>query len=330
MSKNNFLPDHVFHPKNEADLWHEASFPLNASISDWQQVCNSMGFRGEEFIEKADIVGLGCSFTFGLGVPEGKTWGHIVSGRTNMTYHNLAGAGKSIAWSVNNFFSYVNKFGNPKIVLCLFPGFLRQQITSRSSKMIPAYNQFPKLDLDQDKIIRYSIYPGYVYVEQEKYVGKPFLAEYTMPKEMGMDLSIQYIKMLEAYCNASNIKLIWTTWSRQEEIWLDKNIKETGFKNYVSSEMKYWHNSEGDLLHERLCNKYIEYYNLENASGYITPEHICGKDKKCLSYIDCHNEYKDEENFDVASDAHIGPGRHWGMHRHIHIAETFLSGLNEL
>lgn len=274
---------------NSNDLWYESQYPLKSDISDWEKDCNSYGYRTEEFVSCSDIVSLGCSMTFGLGVDPGQAWPDLLAKDLNMSVHNLAGCGKSVMWSINKFFSYANKFGNPKILTCLFPEFTRVEVSSTISHMTPRYNQFPKHDLGNDKIIRYGIWN-----QNNKFnTGSGvFIAEDSIPSEMSFDISIQYIKMLEMYCNTNNIKLLWGTWSETESLWLDKNISLTEFKNYVKLGMHDWHFSKEEGMKE-------------------------------IYKEDCHTEYAELKNFYYSKDAKTAPTPHFGLHRMIHLSESF-------
>jgi len=270
-------------------LWYESSYPLESEISDWSNECNNYGYRTNEFDSCSDIVSLGCSMTFGLGVEAGDAWPDLLAKDLGMSVHNLAGCGKSIMWSINKFFSYVNKFGNPKVLVCLFPEFTRIEVASKTSHMTPRYNQFPRHELNNDKIIRYGIWN-----QKNKFntgMGV-FIAEDSIPSELSFDISIQYIKMLEMYCNTNNIKLLWGTWSEEESLWLDKNISLTQFKNYISLGMNDWHLIKEDNMKE----VYKE---------------------------NCHLEYSGLKNFYYSRDSNTAPTPHFGLHRNIHIYESF-------
>jgi hypothetical protein len=62
-------------------------FPLPVSYR-----INSSGFRGDDFIQHPDIMALGCSITFGVGMPEHLLW-HSLLG--NYTVANVSKPGAS-------------------------------------------------------------------------------------------------------------------------------------------------------------------------------------------------------------------------------------------
>lgn len=58
---------------------------------------NSEGFRSPEFTHgSSSLLTLGCSFTFGSGLPAGHTWPVIMAQRLNMTLNNFSWPGASL------------------------------------------------------------------------------------------------------------------------------------------------------------------------------------------------------------------------------------------
>lgn len=309
------------HPDHEVSNWIYATQGLVGGVKESRKGVNSLGFAGKEFIEAADIVTLGCSYTYGEGVRQGSSWPDLVHKKTNLSLHNLSASGKGVTFEINCFFEYVKKFGNPKIVLCLFPDFLRMEIASRSHKMIPQKKYkigSNLLRLDQDEeVTSYGICPQHTYETRPKYLKTPLVAEEVMPLETAQMLSIQYIKMLEAYCNTNNIKLIWTTWLSTQNVWLNNNKNNGYFKNYFDFDESKWHQRAEDLGKDILCDKF----------------HIKGT--KCTTEFLCHNEYRKEHGpgFDISLDVKISRtltlNGHSGAHKHIHWAEFFLKEIDD-
>jgi hypothetical protein len=294
------------------ELWHESKFPLN---NYWwhgaEKKENSIGFLSEEFDSCADMVALGCSYTYGVGVEESKTWAQIIADNKNLKYHNISGSGRSVQWAINNFFSYVHKFGNPKTVVALFPEFTRIQIASKPTEMITKY--LPKGIEIKSGVLRYGSFTSKR--TGDKYFKAPLIAEETFPPETAFDLSLQFIKMLELYCNSNGIKLLWSTWDKHQENWLESNIAKTEFKNFISIKTWEWHVREQDNFYERYCQE-------KHSSIEV-----------CNYYEKCHEEYEIlyGDNFYRASDRREGnPEAHWGVHVHAHVADTFIKHLNEM
>lgn len=165
---------------------------------------NSHGFRGKEISGKEDMLIAGCSFTFGSGIPEEKIWGVQVANSMSLSYTNLGYPGASVLSIINSIFAYFKEYGNPKILICLFPDLDRIQLpvdnkiwTSKSDK------------LNQDLA---RIFLGEHHHDLPKYSKAPHNIEDVMPLSVPRWISIKYIQILEQYCRSSNIKFIWSTW----------------------------------------------------------------------------------------------------------------------
>jgi hypothetical protein len=312
-----------YHPDHEEINWKYATEGLVGGLRGARKGVNSnsSGFTGKEFTEVADIVALGCSYTYGEGVLPGQTWADFVAKDLNLSMHNLGSSGKGVPFEINCFFEYVKKFGNPKIVLCLFPDFVRMEISSRSHQMRPQKEyringSVPSLDQDEE-VITYGICPQPTYEGRPKYLKTAVVAEEIMPLETAQMLSIQYIKMLEAYCNTNNIKLIWTTWVVGQNIWLNQNKDKGYFRNYFNFNETEWHQRVEDLGKDILCSKFHR------------------KGAACSTEFLCHSEQREEypSAFDIALDVKISRtatlNGHSSIHKHIHWAEFFVKEIND-
>lgn len=339
------LKNLIFHPDHEDDLWLEAL--------SYQQIndTKSFNFINEKLVneniniinEDVDMITLGCSVTAGCGINLDQVWSNQIAKKLNLKNHTIALAGASVQWAISNFFSYVENYKKPKIVLALFPDFLRMEIASRSNIMTPIdyYNQpkgFPKTInnfSNKNKIIRYKFCPAKEYTTLDKYLKFPISAHDYFPRETAFDISIQYIKMLEEYCNSNNIFLIWSTWFPEQEQWLCLNLNRTKFKNYCSVDMRYWHAKKIDNRKEVICDNLIKFYNHKNYKEILSKrenlkllsmyqETFCDPDSKCNSETLCHIELKNEPNFELANDSTENFRGHFTYHAHIHMAEKFL------
>lgn len=343
--KKNFNEGLIFHPNYEKDLWFEAeSKNLNFYINSTLHLTDCE----EEEIKDADMVTLGCSFTAGCGVNFDQVWSSQVAKKLNLTNYTIAKSGGSVQWAINNFFSYLNYFKKPKIVVALFPDFVRMEIASRPEFMIPLdyENQPSGFEIEKNtiteesKIIRYKINPDKQYDLKEKYLKLPMYAKEHFPRETAFDVSVQYIKILEQYCNSNDILLIWSTWFPEQEQWLHLNIDKTIFKNYIPVDTRYWHAKKIDNRKEFICQNLIDFYNDKNYKYNLLKENnlklfaehnesFCDPDLKCNSKNFCHLEYSEEPNFDIARDSVEHHRGHFSYHAHIHIAERFLEKINK-
>jgi hypothetical protein len=186
---------------------------------------NSFGFRGEDWVGVSDILALGCSNTYGVGVPIDGTWPSILSKMSNSSVRSMSFPGASIHQLVSMAFKYFEMFGNPKTILCLFPDPYRIKIPSN-----------PNLAISETKFSG-LMHPLFLQSkndmnERPKYSRRPHKYEDILPQEVALFMSTQHIHMLEQYCRSNNIKLIWSTWLDNFSKTIN-SIEENIFNSFV-------------------------------------------------------------------------------------------------
>ena len=269
---------------------------------------NSMGYRSDEFLETRDTVFAGCSFTWGSGVVLDGIWGNILSKSINTKSYNLGWSGKSVQFIVRNTIAFCKQYGNPKVLFCLFPDFTRIQMRSETTFMRGNVISPGRVGrMEYDIMLKGRKSP----VKDTKYSKAPHLAEDMIPSEFLFSINLDYIHMLELYCQLNNIQLFWGTWDKWQDEYLHKNIDSMDFKNYVYLEQIKWAYGPDGSYKENFYDN--------------DPLHITHKQ--------CHEEYRDMYglNFDFPMDGDPKSGLpgvevvtgHIGVHNHIHIAEKF-------
>ena len=313
-----FEQDKIFHDER---IWKYAK-PGITSMPPYKYVVrdldyneynlNSYGFRSRPLDKKNDLLVAGCSFTFGAGVSFDGIWSSQVARKLNLEHDNMGGIGKSVPWIINNIFNYFDTFGHPKILMCLFPDFLRMEILCNSDHIKSSVD----FGVEDSGLTEYAILMQDYYKKAPLFSRKPHNAEYILPAETFMYIAIQYIKMLEMYCNTNNIKFLWGTWHGEQNKYLKKNIDNLYFNNFVATDCHQWHTNYVD-------NK-ERFHKIENSCIALPDE--------CVTYTDCHSELREiyGKNFDAASDISKNNliHHHFGVHQHTHIAESFLNNLN--
>lgn len=314
MSKNNNFYTNIL---SNPEVYKDAYFDI-PDVNHWKPgwEANSLGYRGEPFENYAPILASGCSFTYGQGVrPEG-TWPAQLAGMLDLSHHNLGVPGSGVGYQVGNIFSYIYKYGNPKIILCLFPEFNRMRMISNRNFMVPGNDTKKEYLKDKNDIIDFSY--TYANIYDVTAISKiPHQAQQVIPQELAINISINYIKMLEMYCNSNGIILLWSTWNSEQLNYISNNINMMSFKNFIKVDVDKWHSDKID--------NYRDTFHLED-------ENLCrSQDEECTSYTDCHSDLREiyGKNFDYTEDIDKAPSHHWGSHRQRHIAETFLRGINE-
>ena len=265
--------------------------------SETKYYSNNFGYRDSDWNSKAEILAIGCSNTYGIGITEEGRWTNILEKKINKKIQNLSIPGGSINELVSKSFEYFKQFGNPEIMLCLFPDPFRVKLPFKKNLI---NGDFLKYDMNRrdghstDLIlntIHFDHNSGNI-SKKNKYFKTPYSYEEVLPIELPIFFSMQSIHMLEQYCKSNNIKLIWSSWDCN---FLDvlNNIKQNPFNNFFSNE---------DLL--------------------INEAHF---------YKNCHKNYKNkfEKYFDTGLDIEKGLEHvHPGVHKHVHIAEAFYEKIN--
>ena len=299
---------------------------------------NSHGYRSIEFSSNVDILTVGCSFTFGTGLPFEYTWSQQLQKKIpHKKVATLAWPGIGIQRLISYIFRYFKNIGNPKMIICNFPDFYR----------------FLFLDKFSNNIINY--YPNLCKNPLLDKKQKKQIEDTAPPDQWGFYISYEYMLMLEQYCESNNIKLIWSTW--------DNRFSE-GYSYIFNSNNA---NQSFDI-DENLKNIFKYYYqDSESPSFYNLFENISFDQNGKIKYsenapqefMNCHNkERKETEDFfEVAYDRYIVPQKdinnfekqlkmskleknknlnnrplnmgHFGSHRNIHWAEFYYNIIKE-
>ena len=188
---------------------------------------NLHGYRGPN-LRSVDFVALGCSQTFGQGVEEEDTWPSRLSKLTGMSYVNMGVPAESSHGMLNHALAYIDKFGAPKAIVALFPGYGRfstilNYAYNRQRLTEPPYAggvSLVRLNTDARED-----------AEIPKLSKRPYPIEDIISVETTMYQSLQAIKMLIEYCKVAGIKLLFSSW--QEEM---VPVMETiGYSEYVKT-----------------------------------------------------------------------------------------------
>lgn len=258
---------------------------------------NSDGLRSIEFSTKPEIIALGCSITLGQGMPEDLRWTNILSNLVKIPIGNISYSGGAVNKLVSSFFGMIHQYQyKPKVVIAYFANFERFYFVSEDGIAMHEWyiNHSPKVTTAR----------------------APWNYQEILPYEWVYYQNLDHIKMLEAFCESNEIKLIWTTWSngitKEQEQFLKDN-----FRHYIS-----------DTTKKDFPTNFEFGVKAENISDLTTQYEM-------INWQGCHKEWKDKylEIFDYAYDYHKfpydygrikGPGAHWphpGLHKQLHIAE---------
>jgi len=284
-----------------------------------EYVYNSDGYRSKEFDGSAKLLYAGCSNTFGTGVPEDRIWGSMVANHFDLSYANLSKQGSSTHLIVKNIFAYFDKYGHPEVLCCLFPDFYRMILASNSNQLIyrNPHDKSPVTGFGTDSKL-YEVHlhnapnPG----DTPEYSRRPHNVIDVIPADTAIYQSIQSILMLDQYCRANNIKFAWSTWEPAMLFFLT-NIKSEypqNYSNLVNLDLYNWVKNPDKKVAGDLFQKDADRYIKDSVS----------------EIVDCHSELRAQygDNFFRGLDDFHGIDKtHFGIHKHTHIAESYIKFL---
>jgi hypothetical protein len=294
---------------------------------------NNYGYRGPDFRPGVDIVAAGCSATYGVGVPEDGTWPALLAEKTGMSYINLSAPGASIEWVVQSLFSYFNEFGNPKVVALLIPDLFRMEVVlnsdinqSREVSIRDWSAQGIDLDFKKGVVTCRSVELDMAW--RARLSKRPFAIEDTIPPEEPIYRSFKHLMMLETYCKAAGIQLLWTGWSDDVS-----SLLEDYGPNYFSDcaftcdGLEHWKAHWYDLPMTDEDPEGIKDIKMSHVDNPECPTN--GVSSECTCFIYCHAELEARfpEAFYLGTDRYIKgkDNSHMGVHKLAHIAEDFAS-----
>lgn len=259
---------------------------------------NAFGFRGEIY-KDADVLGVGCSMTFGLGVPESARWTNTLSRQINQDIMNLGSPGASVETMCLNIIQYCSNNKMPKEIFCLFPDFFRRMVVEDPEFYKSKRSNTPVSEGD----IGFTFCNPVVYAYKDEVLmtieDKTYIEDYTSPHQLILN-SVNFIYILESFCLSNGIKLYWTTWDIPTSIIMDTLVHNEGFK-------------------------------LKNFRSFYPPDERDGVGifvrKTCNS--DHDSEFKDDVRWHKGSDYSIIKGKktvaysHPGIHFHQHVSDFF-------
>jgi hypothetical protein len=169
---------------------------------------NSDWFRSDEFTtehpEKYHIVFSGCSETEGVGSPLDTVWAKIVHTKLKEKFHiggyyNLAKSGHGWHKVISSLLVYIKKYGKPTHMIVLLPNVGRDYVWQEDRQ---SWNYDQKLP----------------YASLKKHLPDSMADKITTLDEY-RDAFVHFTlgwKLFEAFCNSSNIKLIFSSWNYEE------------------------------------------------------------------------------------------------------------------
>jgi len=330
----------IWNRKEFIPIWGEHEVKETNAGNDPERIYveNKFGFRSKPFVEnEAKLVVSGCSFTYGVGIPQEGRWGDIVSEKLNMPTATLARPGIGILDIVNNLYIYFKKYGNPEVLLCLFPDPYRLLIPIDEKHLTSNYygpvsgTYAYSIDNPEAGKIQGSPYLATVHAsnsdaskDMPKFHKLPIPAEYVISKDIALFYNLSALSTLEQYCNSVGIKFLWSTWERS---FIDKLREFQAYDESIAFENYFDIEAAGVVSRRFEDNRDRMYENIEKLDDCILELH---DQNLCQCHLDCHSELAQKygEDFYIGSDQpNERANAHKGVHYNIHVAEAFLSRL---
>lgn len=180
-------------------------------------------------IVDAELIVAGCSFTAGIGVPEGESWGDRLAEMLNVeNYVNISRKGWNLSEIVSSVIEYIRVAEKkPKYVALLATELTRFAVAKRVKR-----NQFELDAVSMSNRSKFTHPP-------QKYAKHPYVLEDIVDPEVAIYQSLYALNMLINYCEASDIKLVWGTWDPFGSIFFDKVLERNSgsdvyLGNYVA------------------------------------------------------------------------------------------------
>lgn len=227
--------DEIYYPLTPENTYEYVS-TCNNNHSEVKFTLNKLLFRTGNFTELTEGANTalysGCSFTYGVGIPEEFLWTTLLTNKLELEKQfNLGISGSSVFLTIKNLMSFIRMYGKPKYIFVVMP---------------PIARDF-KYDVKKERF--YPVLRGGNYFEGD--YPKAFL-EYAKHGKYEDDImkAVNEIKLFEDYCNAAGIKFVWTYWYAYDE----PVYKEYKFDNIMyqdpnfklfSDENGYYENTMG-------------------------------------------------------------------------------------
>lgn len=205
-----------------------------------EYIINSNGFRSSEFsVGNTDILAVGCSITFGIGVPIDGAWPSILESKTNKKVTNMSLPGESVTSICNRIIKYCMNYENPKSIYCFFPDFFRMLFVQDFDYHVSKKYLVDKKPTDKNLSLVSPNVANDMSYYYENGKNKLFfnrktwdslsLEDSVSPHQAILE-SINAIYMLESFCKTNKIELVWSTWSNITKVLLEKMLLIPNFE----------------------------------------------------------------------------------------------------
>jgi hypothetical protein len=284
-------------------------------------ITNKYGYRSPEFRQGTSLVFGGCSYTYGVGIPEDGIWGVQLAKMLGVGYANISRPGASVNWVVDSVLAYCREFGDPEYIVLAFPNFFRGTFIQNEDVLVSdGYNG--------DGVDRDVIFYNLMEVDVNNYPRlskRPHIIDDVTPPEMPVYQAMRAIRVLEQYCDKAGVKLFWSFLEKGSETAARQIEQQYGFTSMVDLKRDQWINRYDPELYG--------WFKMVPHDGSVDITDCgCRKNSICSMYEKCHEDSRAlwGDAFDLATDRVVSiENAHMGVHSQIHIAEDFMSAISK-
>jgi len=214
---------------------------------------NKYAFRNDVDImpNQIDLAAFGCSFTFGVGLPNQLIWPHLLAKELNLSYLNFGVGGRSIATCVD-LFLIVSKHIKIDKAVFLFPSIERLQIAKK----------YP--DWDSNEVFHLSVMGNYESKENKFFELDEKIIYRALPIEEMKKIAKNQIYLLEHMAKLRNVKVYISSWDLETYYFLRLLDLEyvlvlppwmSGSKEFADKDKARDNMHPGPLHHEKWFNE---------------------------------------------------------------------------
>jgi hypothetical protein len=223
---------------------------------------NEDGYRTKNFKNNEDLLALGCSQTFGWGVNIDQTWPEIFAKNNNISVTNISLPGDSAQGQVTKAFEYFKRYGNPKIVIGVFPAYRIE------FPIVEKFWSHGDENTSTTKVAMIDVNENF-----EKISKAPYKIEDIMLKEMATFYTHTFINILEQYCISNNIKFLYNIWHKEYNEYPLKDIMMRHSKSYFPIEIVR-KNCHIEFSDKKYFNCAADYENKDRPGHWSYHDHI--------------------------------------------------------
>ena len=220
-----------------------------------EYLMNSDGYRSDEFSKETSrevVLSVGCSFTFGAGLPFKNTWPLVLQGMLGLTANaNIAIPGLSPNIMINNVYTYVREYGKPRAVTILLPNLQRYYNITQTDKTVHVKPQ-----------LFHHLSPNRVDSVIQTKQDLDFVNKLMTKENLAYDLVHRLIQ-LEEYLFAIGVPLVYTAWAPEVVNILEEQTQLKNFfpisqderKQYLFDNKDGYSNEEEQLLWDEAADR---------------------------------------------------------------------------